>query len=84
MAEHVFNSSEKNVADPERWVSVVAGSALAAYGLKMRSIPGLVLGAIGGMLIHRGATGHCLVYEAMGLTTVSEDADDGRQVSVPY
>jgi uncharacterized membrane protein len=82
MAEHIFRKAEKNVAEPERWVSVIAGSALAAYGLKLRSIPGLVVGAIGGALIHRGATGHCLVYESMGMTTAEESGES--QVSVPY
>jgi len=80
--EHAhITHAEKNVNDPERWVSVVAGSALAAYGLKMRSIPGIVLSALGGALVWRGATGHCPVYEAMGVSSV---ADDGRQVSIPY
>jgi uncharacterized membrane protein len=80
--ENVFSSSQKNVSEPERWISVVFGSALAAYGLKMRSLPGLVLGAVGGALVWRGATGQCPVYESMGITTAEED--DGRQVSVPY
>ncbi|HYH07602.1 MAG TPA: SRPBCC family protein [Thermoanaerobaculia bacterium] len=81
MTDEVFSASAKNVSDPERWISVIAGSALAAYGLKMRSLPGLVLGAVGGALVWRGATGHCMVYESMGLSTAE---DDGRQVSVPY
>ena len=83
MAENVFSREEKNVNDPERWVSVVFGSALAAYGLKMRSIGGLVLGAVGGALVWRGATGHCIVYESLGISSAGEE-DDGRNVSVPY
>jgi len=81
MEENVFSKAEKNVNEPERWVSVVAGSALAAYGLKLRSIPGLVLSALGGALVWRGATGHCIVYESLGVTTAN---GNGRQVSVPY
>jgi uncharacterized membrane protein len=81
MEHATFTHAEKNVNDPERWVSVVFGSALAAYGLKMRSIGGFVLSAVGGALVWRGATGHCHVYEAMGVSSVG---DDGRQVSVPY
>lgn len=81
MEHAAITHQEKNVNDPERWVSVIAGGALAAYGLKMRSIPGIVLAALGGSLVWRGATGHCMVYEAMGISSV---ADDGRQVSVPY
>lgn len=76
-----MNLKEKNVAEPERWISVIAGGALAAYGLKMRSIPGIVVAALGGALVHRGATGHCMVYESMGVSTAEEQ---GSQVSVPY
>jgi uncharacterized membrane protein len=82
MTEHVFSKAEKNVNDPERWVSVVVGSALAAYGLKMRSIGGLVLGVIGGTLVWRGATGHCFVYDGLGISSVPEG--NGSNVSVPY
>ncbi len=59
MQENAFTRSEKNVNDPERWVSVVAGSALAAYGLKARSAGGAILALLGGALVWRGATGHC-------------------------
>ena len=73
----------KNLNDPERWVSVIFGSALAAYGLKKRSLAGMVLAAVGGALVWRGATGHCMVYESLGVSSADED-DDRRNVSVPY
>jgi uncharacterized membrane protein len=73
---------ERNINDPERWVSVVFGSALAAYGLKKRSIGGFLLSSIGGALVWRGATGSCPIYESLGVSSRHED--DGRQVSVPY
>ncbi len=82
MEEHVFSKLEKNVNDPERWVSVVFGSALAAYGLKMRSIGGLVLGTIGGALVFRGATGYCPMFGGLGISSVDEN--NGSHVSVPY
>jgi len=72
-----------NVSDPERWLSVIAGSALAAFGLTRRSIGGFALAAAGGALVWRGATGHCDIYHALGISTAGDDADD-RQVSVPY
>jgi uncharacterized membrane protein len=74
-------SAETNVAGIERWLSVIAGSALAAYGLKRRSIPGLVLSGLGGVLLWRGTTGHCIVYESLGISTAESHGD---QVSVPY
>ncbi|HEY0141739.1 MAG TPA: SRPBCC family protein [Thermoanaerobaculia bacterium] len=73
---------EQNVSDPERWISVIFGSALAAYGLKKRNLSGLILGGIGGALLFRGATGHCDVYGALGISTAGDE--EGRQVSVPY
>ncbi len=72
-----------NVSSPERWFSVVAGSAMAAYSLTRRSKAGLVVAALGGAMVWRGATGHCMTYEILGIST-NGDADDDRQVSVPY
>jgi len=62
-----------NVGQSERAISVAAGSILALLGLARRSIPGLIVGAVGGSLIQRGVTGHCSAYEAMGLDTTRED-----------
>jgi uncharacterized membrane protein len=71
-----------NVAAPERWISVVAGSALAAYGLKRRSVAGFVMAGLGGALLWRGATGCCPVYKSLGISTAGEP--QGEQVSIPY
>ncbi|HMC23238.1 MAG TPA: SRPBCC family protein [Thermoanaerobaculia bacterium] len=71
-----------NVSNPERWFSVVAGTALAAYGLTRRSVPGVLLAGVGGALAWRGATGHCLIYRSLGISTADTDGD--RSVSVPY
>jgi uncharacterized membrane protein len=77
--------SERNVNNPERWLSVVAGSALAAFGLKKRSAGGFVLSALGGALVWRGATGRCPIYGALGLSTANgHSTEDDSQVSVPY
>ena len=80
--ETVDRSRETNVANGERWLSVIAGSALSAYGLKRRSIAGLVLSGIGGALVWRGASGHCPVYETLGVSTAA-DAQPAH-VSVRY
>jgi len=73
MTEQAFEtlaSSVKN--DPARWVAVIGGSAIAAYGLKMRSLPGFALAAAGGVLAWRGAVALC------------NPAQHDRHVSVPY
>jgi uncharacterized membrane protein len=62
-------ATNRNVGDIERLVSVLGGSALAAWGVERRDLPGTALALLGAALIHRGATGHCYVYDAMGVTT---------------
>jgi uncharacterized membrane protein len=56
-----------NVGNIERWLSTAAGGALAAWALKRRDTPagGIALGAAA--LLYRGATGHCHVYQALGV-----------------
>jgi uncharacterized membrane protein len=56
-----------NVGQAERWLSMAAGAMLAGLGLKRRdSIGGsAALGAAA--LLYRGATGHCHVYDALGV-----------------
>ena len=76
------DSGYTNVSNPERWLSVVAGAALAAYGLTRRSLSGIILAATGGAFVWRGATGHCMVYDALGIST-AEGAPAGN-VSVRY
>lgn len=75
---------KRNVSDPERWLSVVAGSALAVYGLKRRDAAGIITGILGGALVWRGASGNCPVYSALGVSTAEDGGGEGDQVSVPY
>ena len=56
-----------NVGRVERWLSMVAGGALAAYALKRREVPGGAAAIAGAALLYRGATGHCDVYYALGI-----------------
>lgn len=58
-----------NVGKIERWASLVAGGALALFGLTRRSPGGLALALFGGGLIYRGASGHCPAYTALGVNT---------------
>jgi uncharacterized membrane protein len=78
------SSSDTNVSNPERLLSVVAGTALAAYGLKSRSAGGLTLAGVGGALVWRGATGRCPIYGTLGISTATDGESHDRQVSVPY
>ncbi len=59
----------RNVNNPERIASAVAGGALVAYGLKRGGMLGTTLSVLGGGLLLRGTTGHSVVYHAVGLNT---------------
>jgi uncharacterized membrane protein len=73
--------SSVNVGQTERWGSALVGGALAIYGLTRRSWGGVVLALVGGTLIHRGSTGHCYMYDAIGMNTA--ETTDNPLVSVP-
>jgi uncharacterized membrane protein len=62
------------VAKPERIGSVAIGAAMVGYGLRRRDPLGFIAALIGGAFIQRGATGHCMVYDAMGVSTGPADA----------
>lgn len=68
-----------NLNDTERWVSGLAGGALAFYGLKHGGWTGLLIAFAGGSLIYRGATGHCDIYAALGLNS-AEGKSPGASV----
>jgi len=54
----------ENVGQTERLVSVFAGAVLLARGIKNPFKPGFLYGAY---LAYRGFTGHCLLYEQLGI-----------------
>jgi len=58
-----------NMGKTERWASILGGAALAALALRSRNRKaGLGVAALTGLpLLWRGATGHCAVYEKMGI-----------------
>jgi len=58
-----------NVGPDERAVSVAAGAIVGLLGLSRGTLPGLLCAGIGSMLVYRGVTGHCSVYERLGLDT---------------
>lgn len=83
MAETITRrlSHGRNVSETERMASVIGGGTLIAWGLTRGKWDGLALAAVGGALAYRGATGHCDVYQALGINTAKRT---GRNVSVPY
>ena len=70
--------SGRNISDTEKWLSIAAGTGLALYGISRRNKQGWLMTAIGGMLLQRGTTGHCHLYEALGLNTAGTGDDTRR------
>lgn len=62
----------KNVDDIERVISVVAGTALALFGLERFSLTRLGVAALGGSLVYRGVTGYCSLYHRLGVSTADD------------
>lgn len=62
-------NSNTNVGSVERWASAIGGGALMTYGLLRRGGVGYGLAALGAGLLQRGATGHCQMYNALGVNT---------------
>lgn len=60
---------------------MIGGGALVIWGLTRGKWDGWAAAAVGGTLVYRGATGHCDVYQALGINTANQS---GRNVSVPY
>ena len=70
--------SGRNISDAERWLSMAAGIGLAAYGVSRRRGSGWALAGLGGLLFHRGYSGHCHTYELLGLNTAGTGQDTRR------
>jgi len=76
----------QNVGQMERIASVIAGGALAIYGIRQgltrHSLPGAALALTGGALIRRGFTGYCDVYRMLGVN--SHTTPPGANATIPY
>src|SRR4051812_871771 len=66
-------SQQQNVGQAERVTSIAAGSILTLLGLSRGSLPGLLIAGVGGAMAYRGITGHCPMYETMGVNTAESD-----------
>jgi len=76
----VSSYRSENVGVTERWASIFIGGGLLLYGLR-QGWRGILPSIAGSALVYRGATGHCSLYNFLGLDT-SEYKRPG--VSVPH
>ncbi|MDD5350507.1 MAG: SRPBCC family protein [Chthoniobacteraceae bacterium] len=59
---------EKNVGETERAFSLMGGLGLLLAGFAKRGYAGVAMGALGALLMHRGAAGHCALYQRFGIS----------------
>lgn len=64
-----------NVGDYERLGSTLGGAVLALYGITRGSWAGMALAVLGGTLVYRGVSGHCQMYEALGINRARVDGE---------
>lgn len=74
----VNQSTAHNISETERTVSAVVGGMFVASAVKRRGLGGLALALIGAELLRRGATGHCMLYDAIGFSSADRDGGTGR------
>ena len=56
-------STEVNVSTTERLLSIFGGAFLSTYALRNPTIPGIILGAVGVVLVKRGLSGYSTLNE---------------------
>lgn len=61
--------AQVNVGAPERWASLAGGGVLLFTGLWRRGLLGGLLSLLGSYLLFRGASGRCLLYQQLRITS---------------
>jgi uncharacterized membrane protein len=74
-AREILARSGRNISSFEKWTSIAAGAGLTAYGLTRLKRNGWMYAGLGGLLLRRGITQHCDVYEALGVNTAVSASD---------
>ncbi|MDQ4075057.1 MAG: DUF2892 domain-containing protein [Chloroflexota bacterium] len=72
-----------NMAERERWPSIVAGGLMMLFGLGRRSLLGVLLALIGGVFLYRGLTRHCPVYHGFGINTAEDLLEEEEIATKP-
>jgi uncharacterized membrane protein len=62
------------MSEADRLGSLIGGAALTLYGLRRWRRGGWILAGFGVLLFRRGATGHCLTYDLLGIGSPSREA----------
>lgn len=75
------NNQAQNIGNVERWASLIGGGLLAAYAMRSGR-GGVVPAVLGAGLIARGVSGHCYVYQALGINAV--EGQSGQTIQVDH
>jgi uncharacterized membrane protein len=67
-----------NVGKDERLISAGVGALLALYGLKRMRLGSILIGAGGVLLLQRAITGHCDLFEMLGVNTAGGSSGAAR------
>ena len=70
-----------NVGDLERWLALLVALALSVIQRSPAGTVVLLGGA--GALLYRGWTGHCTLYQTMGLSTVPQEVSSAAPAVSP-
>jgi len=70
---------KRNVAQGERALSMMLGGSLLAMAISRRGPGAIALGLASAGLLHRGATGHCYGYQALGMSTARSGQEQGAR-----
>ena len=77
IAERLRLGAGVNVGKGERIASLLGGAGLALLAAREKGVGGAVMGLAGAFLLHRGATGHCYLYDALEMDTADGPAPRG-------
>jgi uncharacterized membrane protein len=66
-------STEVNVSTTERVLSIFGGAFLSTYALRNPTIPGIILGAVGVVLVKRGLSGYSTINELLNREGASDE-----------
>lgn len=73
---------EANVGTEERWASLGSGILMMLAALWRKSLTSILLLPAGLYMIYRSISGHCYVYQYLGITTLRPMPDDGSMPPV--
>ncbi len=76
--EQLRARTNRNLSELERWASIVAGAGLAVYGISRLKSRGWIYAGAGALLLRRGVSAHCDIYEALGVNTAGTASDTRR------